>query len=100
MQNSTHQFISALIFALLVSMLWLPRAASADQNTPAADELQQKAQRAYIEHRFEDAAALDAEIAQNLPDCPARRYAVMMLGNIYEENIVDLEGDPMGPRLP
>jgi hypothetical protein len=85
------ELIFALILTLLVNLSWLPQAASAAQNSPAAEELEQKAQRAYIEHRFEDAAALDAEIAENLPDSQARHYAVMMLGNIYEENLVDLK---------
>ena len=58
---------------------------------PSVDELKQKAQKAYIEHHYKDAAALDAEIADKYPQSDARRYAVLMLGNIYEENFVDLK---------
>jgi tetratricopeptide (TPR) repeat protein len=84
------ELISALIFALLVSMSWLPLPGSAVQD-PAADELKQKAQHAYIEGRYAEAAAANSEIAEKYPDSEARRYAVQMLGTIYEENLVDLK---------
>ena len=83
--------ISALIFTLLVSLPWLPRAGSAAEDSPEAIQLKQKAQNALVEGRYADAAAANLEIAEKHPDSEARRYAVQMLGIIYEENLVDLK---------
>ncbi len=80
------------IFVTLCVLSPAPRAASAakdDPALPAVSALQQKAQRAYIEKQFAEAIALNLEIAQS-PESPARRYAVQMLGTLYEENVVDL----------
>ncbi len=85
------ELVSALIFALLLSPLYLPQAGADDQNRSVVEELKQKAQNAYVERRYAEAAALDSEIAENYPDSEARRYAVQILGNIYEENLVDLK---------
>ncbi len=85
------ELVSALIFALLLGALCLPQAGADDQNKSVAEELKQKAQNAYVERRYAEAAALDSEIAENYPDSEARRYAVQILGNIYEENLVDLK---------
>jgi hypothetical protein len=67
-----------------------PRAARAAEDDPAMSVLQQKAQHAYIEKRFADAIAANLEIAEH-PESPARRYAVQMLGTLYEDNVVDLD---------
>ncbi len=84
------KLISALILTLLVSLSLLPRAGWADQDSPAADELKQKAQQAYVEGRYAEAAAANLEIAEKYSQSEARHYAVQLLGAIYEENLVDL----------
>jgi hypothetical protein len=85
------ELISALIFTLLMSLSWLPQAGSAAQDSPEAAQLKQKAQKAYVEGRYADAAAANLEVAEKHPDSDARHYAVQLLGVIYEENLVDLE---------
>jgi hypothetical protein len=67
-----------------------PRAARAAEDDPAVTALQQKAQRAYIEKNFAEAITLNLEIADH-PESPARRYAVQMLGTLYEDNVVDVD---------
>ena len=82
-----------MLTRLLITLCVLspaPRAARAAEDDPAVSALQQKAQRAYIEKRFADAIALDLEIAEH-PGSPARRYAVQMLGTLYEDNVVDID---------
>jgi len=83
--------IYALIFTLIVGLSWLPRAGSAAQDSPEATQLKQKAQHAYVEGRYADAVAANLEIAEKHPDSEARRYAVQILGAIYEENVIDLK---------
>jgi tetratricopeptide (TPR) repeat protein len=76
---------------MTVGLLCLaPRAARAAQDGPAVMELQQKAQRAYLEGRYADAVAANLEIAQEHAESQARRYAVQMLGTLYEDNVVDI----------
>ena len=53
-------------------------------------ELKEKAQKAFIEGRYNDAEAADLEIAEKHPESQERHYAVQMLGTIYENNIVDI----------
>ena len=73
-----------------VSLLSLASsAARAAEDDPAVTALKQKAQQAFIEKRFAEAIALDLEIAGR-PESSARRYAVQMLGTLYEDNLVDL----------
>jgi hypothetical protein len=67
-----------------------PSAARAVEDDSAVSALQQKAQHAFIEKRFDEAIALNLEIAQH-PESPARRYAVQMLGTLYEDNVVDVD---------
>ena len=66
--------------ALLMGLFLLPLAGYAAQDSPAVNELKQKAQHAYIDGRYAEAAALDLEIAGKHPESEARRYAVQMLG--------------------
>jgi hypothetical protein len=79
------------VLALLMSLFLLPLAGYAAQDSPAADALKQKAQHAYIEGRYAEAAAFNREIAEKHPESDARRYAVQMLGTIYENNLVDIK---------
>ena len=83
--------ISALIFTLLVSLPCLSQAVSADQDNQIVNELKQKAQHAYVDGRYADAEAADLEIAEKYQDSEARRYAVQILGTLYEENLIDLK---------
>ncbi|SPF35467.1 conserved membrane hypothetical protein [Syntrophobacter sp. SbD1] len=85
------RLIAALIFTLLVSLSWLVGAGSAAEDSPVVNELRQKAQHAYTEGRYADAVAANLEIAEKHPDSDARHNAVQMLGNIYEDNLIDLK---------
>jgi hypothetical protein len=80
--------LAALLTLGLLSLA--PGAARAAQDDPAVMELQQKAQRAYLEGRYAEAVAANLEIAQQHADSQARRYAVQMLGTLYEDNVVDV----------
>jgi hypothetical protein len=84
------ELISALILTLLFSLSWLPRAASAAQDSQSVMDLKEKAQQAYMAGRYAEAEASDLEIAEKHPESEARHYAVQLLGVIYEENLVDL----------
>jgi len=79
------------ILTLLVSLFLLPLAGFAAQDSPAVNELKQKAQHAYINGRYAEAAAFNLEIAGKHPESEARRYAVQMLGTLYENNLVDIK---------
>jgi hypothetical protein len=75
----------------LGSLFALPLAGFASESGRAADGLKQKAQQAYIKGRYAEAAAIDAEIAGEHPESEAARYAVQMLGTLYEDNLVDIK---------
>ncbi len=75
---------------LMGSLLLLPLTAFAAPDGPAMNELKQKAQHAYVSGRYAEAADLDLEIAEKHPESGAARYAVQMLGTLYEDNIVDI----------
>jgi hypothetical protein len=79
------------ILALLMNLFLLPLAGYAAQDSPAVNALKQKAQHAYVAGRYAEAAAFDREIAEKHPESDARRYAVQMLGTIYENNLVDVK---------
>ncbi len=66
-----------------------PSAAHAESDDPTTSALKQTAQQAYLEKRFDQAIALDLEITQH-PESQVRRYAVQMLGTLYEDNVVDV----------
>lgn len=84
------KFVLLLIMAIIVGLLWLPLAGLAAQDTQATGELKMKAQQAYVEGRYAEAAAINLEIAEKHPESEARRYAVQMLGSLYENNLFDL----------
>ena len=52
-------------------------------------ELRQKASDAYIHGRYAEAETVLLKIAQKFPASKERRYAVEMLGTIYEDNLPD-----------
>lgn len=79
------------ILALLMSLFLLPLSGYAAQDSPEVNALKQKSQHAYVGGRYAEAASLDLEIAQKHPESDARRYAVQMLGTIYENNLVDVK---------
>jgi tetratricopeptide (TPR) repeat protein len=85
-----HRFIPFLLPAFLSGLLWLPPVGLAAPELPKANELQEKAQQAYTEGRYAEAEAINLEIAEKHPRSPVRRYAVLMLGSLYENNLVDL----------
>ncbi len=85
------KLIPLLILTLFGGLFLLPIAGFAAQDSPAVNELRQKAQHAYINGRYADAAAIDLEIAGKHPESEAARYAVQMLGTLYEDNIVDIK---------
>jgi hypothetical protein len=72
-------------------LLLLPLAGLAAEEDPVADELKKKAQQAFVASRYAEAAASNLEIARKHPDSEARRYAVQMLGTLYENNLVDIK---------
>jgi len=76
---------------MLVSLFCLPIPAFSAQDSQVADELKQKAQHAYVDGYYAEAANADLEIAEKHPGSVARRYAVQMLGTLYEDNLVDLK---------
>lgn len=83
---------SLLILTLLGSMFCLPLTCFAGQDSPEVNELKQRAQSAFIEGHYAEAAAMDLEIAEKYPgNQQARRYAVQMLGTLYENNVVDIK---------
>ena len=85
------KFIPLLVLMLLGSLFCLPIAGFTAQDGPEVNELKQKATNAYIAGHYSEAEAVFLEIAEKHPDSEVRRYAVSMLGNIYEEHIVDLK---------
>jgi tetratricopeptide (TPR) repeat protein len=82
--------IPFLILPLFWVLLSLPLAGLAAED-PAAEELKKKAQQAFVASRYAEAAAGNLEIARKHPDSEARRYAVQMLGTLYENNLVDIK---------
>ena len=54
----------------------------------AVAELKQQAQDAYLHARYAEAVAANLKIARSYPAARERRYAVQMLGTLYEDNVV------------
>lgn len=79
-----------LVVVLLGGLLCLPSAEAAAPELSAA-ELQKQARQSFAEGRYAEAEAVNLEIAERHPGSEARRYAVQMLGSLYENNLVDLE---------
>ena len=90
-----------LILTLFGTLFWMPVTGLAEQESPAVNEqkpkipevaeLKQKAQDAYVHGRYAEAAAINLKIAQKYPASKERRYAVQMLGTLYEDNLVDVK---------
>lgn len=90
-----------LILALFVTLFWLPVTGFAEQERPGVNEqkpevtkvaeLKQKAQDAFVHGRYAEAAAGNLKIAEKYPASKERRYAVQMLGTLYEDNLVDIK---------
>ncbi|MCM2359961.1 MAG: hypothetical protein NDI77_17550 [Geobacteraceae bacterium] len=85
-----HKIVPFLLLALFGALLLLPLAGLAAEEDTLADELKKKAQQAFVAGRYAEAAASNLEIAEKHPESPARRYAVQMLGTLYENNLVDV----------
>jgi hypothetical protein len=79
------------VLALLISLFLQPLIGYAAPDAPSVNELKRQAQQAFINNRYAAAAALNLQIAEKHPQSDARRYAVLMLGNLYENNLVDLQ---------
>jgi len=84
------KLILLFILTLLWSLHWMTLSVFAAQDNPTAEQLKQKAQAAYVNGLYAEAATVNLEIAEKHPDSEVRRYAVQMLGNLYEENLVDI----------
>jgi tetratricopeptide (TPR) repeat protein len=91
MAKQLTKFSGLLILMLLVSLFCLPIAGFTAQDSPIVTELKQKASHAYIDGHYAEAVAANLEVAEKYPESEARRYAVQMLGTIYEDNIVDIK---------
>lgn len=79
-----------LFLALLAALLLLPLTALAVVEDAVADGLKKKAQEAFLAGRYTEAVACNLEIARDHPESEARRYAVQMLGTLYENNLIDV----------
>jgi len=79
-----------LFLALFGVLFLLPLAGLAAAEDPVADELKKKAQQAFVAGRYAEAAANNLEIAEKHSGSEAHRYAVQMLGTLYENNLVDI----------
>lgn len=83
--------VPLFLLTLFVSLLLLPAGGFAAQDSPEAAQLKQDAQNAFLKGDYARAAAINLEIAGKHPGSEARRYAVQMLGTLYENNIVDIK---------
>ncbi|HBG04843.1 MAG: hypothetical protein A2075_11405 [Geobacteraceae bacterium GWC2_58_44] len=81
---------SLLFLALLAALLLFPPAGLAAGEDPVAYGLKKKAQEAFLAGRYAEALADNLEIAEKHPDSDARRYAVQMLGTLYENNLISV----------
>jgi len=68
-----------------------PEATEAVPKLSEVAELKQRAQQAYLGARYGEAVAANLQIAQEYPGSKERRYAVQMLGTLYEDNLVNLK---------
>src|ERR1700690_3982239 len=84
------KFMPLLVLTLLGS-LCLPVAGFTAQDSLTVKDLKQKAEHAYIDRRYEEAVAANLEIAEKHHESAARRYAVQLLGTLYEDNLVDIK---------
>jgi hypothetical protein len=84
-------FLPLLVLTIFGTLFSLPVPGFTAQDSPAVAELKQKAQHAYVDRRYAEAAAINLEIAEKHPESAARHYAVQMLGTLYEDNLVDIK---------
>ncbi len=85
------KLISLIILTFFGTLCWLPITSFAEQESSAVNELNQKAQNAYINGNYAEAVAINLEIAEKYPESKLRRYSVQMLGTLYENNVVDIK---------
>jgi len=85
------KLVSLVLLTLFGSLFCLPLAGFTEQESIEVNDLNQKAQQAYINGRYAEAAALNLEIAEKYPESKLRRYSVQMLGTLYENNLVDIK---------
>jgi tetratricopeptide (TPR) repeat protein len=85
------KLVPLLILTLFGMLFWLPSNGLAEPGSPEVNELMQQAQNAFIDSRYAEAVAVNLEIAEKYPESEARRYAVQMLGTLYEDNLVDIK---------
>ncbi len=83
--------IIPLLALIFFGGLFLPARGFAAEDRPEATKLMQDAQNAYLKDDYVKAVAINLEIAEKHRGSEARRYAVQMLGRLYEENVVDLK---------
>jgi hypothetical protein len=87
-----HRFVfPVLILTLVGSLFLLPAAGLTAPDSTVVKQLEQKAQDAFLKGDYAAAAGFDLEIAEKHPGSAARRYAVQMLGTIYEDNLIDID---------
>jgi len=79
-----------VIFLLFASLAGLAGVLHADQENPEAKELEIRAQKAFTDRHYNEAAGIDEKIAHKYPGTLERRFAVQMLGSIYEDNLVNI----------
>lgn len=89
--RGTRFVLSLLLLAVFGCLFLLPTAGFAAPDSPQVEQLKQKAQNAFVKGDYAAAAVFDLEIAEKHPGTEARRYAVQILGTIYEEKVVDLK---------
>ena len=85
------KFIPFLVLAFIGSLFFLTAAGFTAQNTLTVEELNKKAQHAFISGNYAEAVAANLEIAEKHPETKFRRYSVQMLGTLYENNVVDIK---------
>jgi len=89
------RFFQLLVLLFLVLLFGKPanglaESLRSEQENPEAKELQLKAQKAFTDRHYAEAAGIDEKIAQKYPGTLERRFAVQMLGSIYEDNLVNI----------
>lgn len=83
-------FLAILSLAFFAGGRELWSAAPDEQDSPEIAQLKAQSQSAFLKGDFAQAIKLDERIAQACQTCPAHRYAVQMLGTLYEDRVVDL----------
>ena len=84
------RFFPLFVLVFFVLLFWKPANGLAEQDDPEAKALQLKAQKAFTDRHYDEAAGIDEKIARMYPGTLERRFAVQMLGSIYEDNLVNI----------